>query len=562
MSQRQLGRVIVAVMLTAIVSACRPQPPSASSSQLFADITAQSGVDFEHRSGLDGSFRIAQIMGSGLAVFDADNDTDLDLFFVNGQSLPNRLFIQVSPGQFEDRTDESGLGDTGNGMGAAIGDIDNDGDIDLFVSNVGADRLYRNDGAGRFTDISNKLDRDPKTWSTSAAMFDYDRDGDLDIYVAGYIDEKPPQQCRTQGRRPDFCAPAAYPGVADRLLRNDGVVFADVSTKSGLTQTQGRGLGLAVHDFDGNGWPDIFVANDGEANNLWLNSGEGFFEDHAVRAGVAYNMFGKPEASMGVALGDTDGNGSLDLFVTHLSTETNTLYGGGGGNMLDKTAASGLGAASLPYTGFGTAMFDVELDGDLDIAVANGRVTLSPEHDKATADEQKDTAKLAHFITGYGEPDQVFVNDGSGRFEAGCPGAGPFCNEPSVARGLLAIDIDSDGDLDLLITRSNGSARIYRNDAPRAGDWLTVRVLDRTGSHDAIGAIVELSGARSTQIRLVRHSSSYLSSADARVHFGVPPQYAVTGMTVTWPDGERERFEVPGLNRQMTVQQGSGASIP
>jgi hypothetical protein len=557
-----IGFVAVAAMLAALANGCGPKPPSSAPGQLFTDITGQSGVDFQHRSGLDGSFRIAQIAGSGLAVFDADNDADLDIFLVNGESLPNRLFLQTAPGRFEDTTDSARLGDTGYGMGAAIGDIDNDGDLDLFVSNIGADRLYRNEGAGRFTDISEALADDPATWSTSAAMFDYDRDGDLDLYVASYVDENPPRQCRSQGGRPDFCGPSAYPGVADRLLRNDGGNFTDVSKQSGIADARGRGLGLVVHDFDGNGWPDVFVANDGEANNLWLNSGEGAFEDHAVRAGVAYNMFGKSEASMGVALGDTDGNGSLDLFVTHLSTETNTLYSAGGaGNMLDQTAASGLGAASLPYTGFGTAMFDLELDGDLDIAIANGRVSLSPEYEKSAVSDQDEADEVAYYVAGYGEPDQVFVNDGGGRFDPGCPNAGPFCSEPSVARGLLAIDIDSDGDLDLLMTRSNGSARIYRNDAPRAGDWLTVRVLDRSGTHDAIGATVELSGARSTQIRLVQHSSSYLSSADARVHFGIPPQYAVTGMTVTWPDGERERFEVDGLNRQLTVRQGSGASI-
>ncbi len=289
-----------------------------------------------------------------------------------------------------------------------------------------------------------------------------------------------PQPGRTPGFLRTICLPWRGGPLAAQRRRTPSSTYRKTS---GIARVRGRGLGLVVHDFDGNGWPDIFVANDGEANNLWLNSGEGLFEDHAVRAGVAYNMFGKAEASMGVALGDTDGNGSLDLFVTHLSSETNTLYGGGGAeNMLDKTAASGLGAASLPYTGFGTAMFDLELDGDLDIAVANGRVSLSPEYDKTAASDHIDTDEVAYYVAGYGEPDQVFVNDGTGRFEAGCPDAGPFCNEPSVARGLIAVDIDGDGDLDLLTTRSNGSARIYRNDAPRAGDWLSVRALDRTGA--------------------------------------------------------------------------------
>jgi hypothetical protein len=459
------------LMVTALLCGCGGPSKDVDPGILFVDVTADSGIDFEHRSGLDGTFRIAQIAGSGIAAFDADGDDKTDLFLVNGEGLSNRLFMQTGRWQFEDRTEVSGLADTGYGMGAAVGDIDNDGDLDLFVSNFGADRLYVNDGSGRFSDVSDRLAGDPATWSTSAAMFDYDRDGDLDLYIVSYVDEYPPRQCRSQGGRLDFCGPSAYPGVADRLLRNDGNVFTDVSAASGIGRPRGRGLGLIVHDFDGNGWPDVFVANDGEANNLWLNDGDGAFEDHAVRAGVAYNMFGKAEASMGVALGDTDGNGTLDLFVTHLSTETNTLYGGDAtGSMLDKTAASGLGAASLPYTGFGTAMFDVELDGDLDIAIANGRVTINPDVDAKGPPPVEHGDRVAAYVSGYGEPDQIFVNDGEGRFEDSCPSAGPFCEELSVARGLLAVDLDRDGDLDLAITRSNGPARLYRNDAPRVGN--------------------------------------------------------------------------------------------
>jgi hypothetical protein len=557
MTKRQCRSILLAMLAAVLTSSCGEQPAEEHATRLFSDITADSGVDFEHRSGLDGSFRIAQITGSGVAAFDADNDDDVDLFFVNGEQLPNRLFIQIAPWQFEDRTEKSGLGDTGYGMGTAVGDIDRDGDLDLLVSNYGTDRLYLNDGDGKFTDVSDRLEGDPQTWSTSAAMFDFDRDGDLDIYIVSYVDEDPPRQCRGPGGTPDFCGPSAYPGVADRLLRNDGDTFRDVSRASGIGRSKGRGLGLIVHDFDDNGWPDVFVANDGEANNLWLNNGDGSFEDHAVRVGVAYNMFGKPEASMGVALGDTDSDGTLDLFITHLSTETNTLYGGGTpGSMLDKTAASGLGAASLPHTGFGTAMFDLELDGDLDIAIANGRVTRNPNYDPAQILEADDP--VIAYVAGYGEPDQIFVNDGSGRFEPGCPVAGLFCNELSVARGLLATDLDRDGDIDLVMTRSNGSARLYRNDSPREGNWLSIRVLDEASTTDAIGAVVELKGTGKSMIRTIQHSTSYLSSADARAHYGIPEGFGSPEIIVTWPDGARERFRPDGLNRDLVFRKGTG----
>ena len=370
----------------------------------FSDISAASGLTFVHDAGIDGTFFMPEIIGAGVALFDYDSDGDLDIYLVDGgphdrterSETMNRLFSQEAGGRFVDRTAESGLGDTGYGMGTALGDIDNDGDLDLFVSNYGADVLYRNDGGGRFSDITAASGISGDDWSTSACFLDYDNDGWLDLYVAGYVHDRPAKACTDSAGRKEYCGPMTYRGVPDKLWRNEGDGrFANVAESSGIARGAGKGLGVVSADFNGDGRVDIFVANDGEANNLWINQGAGQFEDQALMMGVAYNSFGKPEASMGVALGDLNADGRLDLYVTHLVRETNTLYTGADSGMQDSTGLTGSGAESMPYTGFGTAFLDADNDGDLDLAVANGRVT---RNDSGAAGESRRRLRRAQSL--------------------------------------------------------------------------------------------------------------------------------------------------------------------
>ncbi len=352
----------------------------------FVEITDAVGLDFTHASGVAGEYLLPEAVGSGGTLFDYDDDGDLDVYLVDSGSLkpgaparPNRLFRHEPDGSLHEVTGESGLGDTGYGMGVAIGDLDNDGDRDVFVTNYGEDRLYRNEGDGTFVDITGAAGIEGSAFSTSAIFFDYDGDGLLDLYVATYV-ESLLKACADTAGRIEYCGPATFRGQPDILYHNEGDGrFADVSEAAGIAAVATKGLGVVSADFNADGHPDLFVANDGEKNDLWINRDDGTFENRAVAMGMAFNAFGKPEASMGIALGDVDGDLQLDVFLTHLARETNTIYRSlGAVGMQDHTALSGLGPDSLPFTGFGTGFADIDHDGDLDLLVANGRVTRGP----------------------------------------------------------------------------------------------------------------------------------------------------------------------------------------
>ncbi len=540
-------------------TALQPDPAPVS---WFTEISAKAGIDFVHEAGPAGLYLLPEIMGSGNALFDYDLDGDLDLFLVNSgpdsreASTGERghgLYQQNPDGSFADRSKVAGIQRKGYGMGATIGDIDNDGDLDLFITNFGLDTLYRNNGDGTFTDITGPAGIGGNAWSTSAVFFDYDLDGLLDLFVATYVRFRRPQSCSNSQGRIEFCGPKAFEGDPDVLYHNDGNGrFSDVSKSSGIDVIASKGLGVIAADFNEDLWPDLLVANDGEKNQLWINQGNGRFFDQAVLMGIAVNLFGKPEAGMGIAPGDVDGDLRVDVLMTHLSEETNTLYMSlDTRGLQDMTAKSGLGPGSMAHTGFGTAFFDADQDADLDLIVVNGRVSRAPQ-------TNPDSAGHRSYLSQYAEPDQLYLNDGTGHFERRCDLASELCAPLRVSRGLAVGDIDNDGDIDVLVTDSNAPARLYRNDTPNQGHWLKVRALDPRFNRDAVGANVFVSTASGTQVRSVRHSYSYLSSSDATVHFGLAEASKVDSIHVRWPDGLVESFPDQSADRSIELVRGEG----
>ncbi len=541
--------------------------PAAAAAQGFTDVTEEAGIRFVHDAGDQGDLSLPEITGAGGGFFDADGDGDLDIYLLQGgrptdppgprPGAPgNALYLQGPPGRFTDASEASGTADTGYGMGLAAADIDGDGLTDLFVTNYGPDRLYRSLGDGRFEDHTDAAGVAGEGWSSSAAFCDYDADGRLDLYVARYVRNDPAKACTQQDGTRDYCSPQVFPGVHDYLYRNlGGGRFEEVSLAAGLRAVHAPGLGVVCSDFDGDGRLDFYVANDGEANQLWLNQGDGTFVDDAFLAGVALNDAGRPEAGMGIALGDLDGDLDLDLFITHVADETNTLYRSDGGGMgltfADRTGPSGLGPPSMAMTGFGVAFIDLDLDGALDLVVANGRVQRKPALPGALGDA---------FWRDFGEPNQIFhnagVDAGDARF-TDIDSAEDFAALIEVSRGLAMADYDEDGDLDLLVANAEGPARLFRNDFERAGRPLRVTPVDDAGRPAFPTRItVTLSNGREV-VRLADPGGSYLAANDARAFFAVPEGAEVTGLAALWPDGSREEF--PGTDEDaVTLRQGDG----
>ncbi|MHC5115341.1 MAG: CRTAC1 family protein [Planctomycetota bacterium] len=528
---------------------------AATAPSIFAEITESAGLRFQHDPGVDGSYYMPQIMGAGGAMLDYDGDGDLDLYLINGAhrergaAAPpaNRLFRHEPDGTFLDVTASSGLGDTGFGMGVAVGDVDNDGDLDVYVTNYGPDAFYRNNGDGTFTNDTLGAGLGNAGWACSASFLDYDLDGFLDLYVANYVHYPEPRVCVNDAGRPEFCGPSASPPVADVLYRNNGDgTFTDVSAPSGIGAVAGRGLGVLCADFDGDDRTDIYVANDGEANFLWINAGDGTFTESATMLGAALNLMANTEASMGVTAGDLDDDGDLDLFMTHLVRETNTLYRNDGtGSFDDVTARSGLAGPSLRYTGFGTAFFDYDNDGRLDLAVVNGRVNW-----QALIDGVDPDAPLA----GYAEPNQLFRHEGAMRFADSSRLADPLAEPVEVSRGLVVGDLDDDGGLDLLITNCDGPARLYRNALADRGHWLIVRAVDPALHRDAYGARISVTAGGRTQHRMINPGYSYASSADPRAHFGLGEAERVEQIEIRWPGGGTQQFGPLAADQVLTLR--------
>lgn len=506
----------------------------------FRDVAAETGLVFQHSNGATGQHYLPEIMGSGAALIDFDNDGDLDVFLVQGSSAggSNRLFRnelkETGKLRFTDVTERAGV-HSGYGMGVAVGDYNNDGRPDLYVTYFGGNVLYRNNGDGTFSDVTAQAGVAVDRWSTSAAFVDYDRDGKLDLFVLNYVNftVQGNKACFASTGEPDYCTPKAYHPVAARLFHNaGGGRFEDVTERSGIASTYGPGLGVVTGDFSGDGWPDIYVANDTFANLLWVNQRNGTFRESALSAGIAYADDGVARAGMGVTAGDFDGDGYEDILVTNLTQEGATVFRGNAkGEFEDVSARVGLTKSTLVSTGFGTQWFDYDNDGLLDLFIANGAVTLIPEQrGRPNPFEQKNL--LFHNTGGQFTGVEAFERLGVGR---------------AAAFG----DIDNDGDVDIVVTNNNGPALLLLNETRTSNHWLEVSV--EPGARIAL-----MRTGRPPLWRTARTDSGYLSAQDPRVHFGLGERTDVDHLQVKWPDGSSESFYGIGADQLVTIKKGTG----
>jgi len=554
-----------------VVLALLPQP-RIQSTAIFKDVAAQSGLKFQHYNGMTGKFYLPEITGSGGALFDFDNDGDLDVYLVQGNVLePNtkpavtmfpwrspqpprgRLFRNElgRPGviSFTDVTEESGILATGYGMGAAVGDINNDGLPDLYLTNLGSNQMYLNKGAGKFVDVTKESGTDDPRWSTSGSFVDYDRDGWLDLMLVNYAEFSVTNSpnCYAATTAPDYCTPRVFRSPGNRLFHNRGDgKFEDVTVRARVDKEFGHGLGVVAADFNDDGWPDIYVANDGDPNQLWINQKNGTFVNDALLAGAAVNRNGQAEAGMGVDAADFDSNGTDDIFITHLMDETNTLYVNQGEALFeDRTREAGLAIPGRRFTGFGTLFFDYDNDGALDLFVANGAVQLLPQLVR-----EKHPFPL-------GQPNQLFRNTGKAGFVEIGAEAGPDLQLLEVSRGAAFGDVDNDGDTDVLVTNNNGPVRLLLNQVGNRNHWLGLRLVGKTG-RDMLGAQVDVVTGSGTNLRRrVRTDGSYLVGNDPRVLVGLGQAREVKSVRVRWPDGTSEEWKSVPVDRYTRLKEGT-----
>jgi len=537
-------------------------------------VAEEVGLKFHHFTGAVGEFYMPEIMGAGVALFDYDNDGDLDVYLIQGTTFdpaqdPQRTKLLPAPGwkpgnrlfrnllsetgklQFVDVTEKAGVGHIGYGMGAAVGDYDNDGFQDLYVTNFGRNVLYHNNGDGTFTDVTAKAGVDDERWSTSAAWVDYDRDGRLDLFVANYLDftVKGNKHCFASTGERDYCTPKVYQPAPARLFHNRGDgTFEDVTEAAGIGRALGPGLGVVCADFNADGWPDIYVANDGAAAHLWINQRNGTFKEMSLLSGTAYSADGLPQAGMGVTAGDFDGDGDEDIFKTNLSNEGANLYvNDGRANFYDASAEFGLLLPTFPYTGFGTEWFDYDNDSQLDLFIANGAVNR--------------IEALRGKPYPFGQPNQLFHNEGQAKkFREMTSVAGPGFALSEVSRGAAFGDINNDGAVDIVVANNNGPVRLFLNQSRslNGNHWLLVRLEASQGNRFAIGAMVEVRQRGRRLLRRAHTDSSYLSANDIRVHFGLGEDARIEELIVHWPDGKRESWDKIPADRIVSIRQGTG----
>ncbi len=567
-------RSCVLLLLCGIALGCNSSTSNraaeeASAPAWFQDITETSGLRFTHDAGPVFDYFMPQIMGSGAALFDFNNDDRLDIYLLhNGgpEGAKNRLYQQMPDGTFRDVSEGSGLDIAGYNMGVTVGDVNNDGWPDVLVTSYKAIRLFVNNGSGTFTDVTAESGLENPLWATSASFLDYDRDGWLDLVVVNYVDYDHSRRCKAASGMRDYCGPGFFPGTVAKLFRNETgrqpalardkaaaktVRFQDVTKPSGLAQKPGPGLGVVCMDFNGDGWPDIMTANDAKANHLWINQRDGTFREEGVKRGLAYNGHGMAQGNMGIAVGDIDGDGLFNVFITHLSDETNTLWRQGPrGLFKDCTVTAGLGSPDWRGTGFGTVLADFNHDGALDLAIVNGHVFRG---------SGVIGSNLDLFWQPYADYNQLFANEGTGQFRE-LSERDPFGQLLAVSRGLACGDINGDGALDLLVTTVAGSARLYRNIAPKEGHWLLVRTIDPARHRDAYGAIITVHAGGRRWIGNLNPGYSYLCSNDPRVHFGLGAANRVDSIGVRWPDGDsaEEIFSGGTVDRLVELRRGGG----
>ena len=570
-----------------------PLPPATE--QTLVDATESIGLAFTHTVGPLGTYYMPESVGAGGAWHDFDDDGRLDLFLVGGEKSPdapdfpegtrtgNALYRMSENGTLIDVTEGSGLGHLGYGMGCAVGDVDNDGDADLYVTTVGQDRLLMNVGHMRFEDVTTAAGFSETEWGTGAAFFDYDRDGRLDLVVSNYTrDDKYGHSvaCGFREGLVSYCGPHKFSQTTDRLYHNEGPLtdslsgvesprFRDVTVESGLAAATTYGFTTVCADFTGDRWPDIFIANDGQPNRLWVNQKDGTFLDEGLQRGVAVNGAGSAEAGMGVAVGDVDRNGALDLVVSHLSGETTTLYlNDGSGRFDDRTKAMNVAEPTIRHTGWGAALVDLDHDGWLDLPLVHGLVIpchsrFAPHGEDVFHKRQEQIADPSRYWRDYADRNSLLMLNAAQRFSNdSISHGGDFSRAIGSGRALISGDPDEDGDLDLLVTYSGSPCRYYRNDFVKQGHWLRVRAIDPALMRDAIGAKITIEAGNLSLTGGIVPCSSFLANHDVRLHFGVGSLTQYDRVIVEWPNGPVETCveEFPGgkTDTSLLIERGRG----
>jgi hypothetical protein len=552
-----LARAIAAGFGTAMSPPRIFGAPSADPGFHLTNVTAAAGIDFRHNSGAYGGKLLPETLGSGCAFLDYDRDGWQDILLINGMDWPGygrqrstlKLYRNNRNGTFTDVTKSAGLDIELYGMGVAVGDYNNDGFPDIFISCVGQSRLFRNTGKGSFVDVTKSSGlQNHQGFSTSALWFDYDRDGLLDLFVCNYVRWSPEHDvfCSLDGTHKSYCTPEAYRGDTCWLFHNRGDgTFEDVTAPSGIFDSSSKSLGVAMFDYDHDGWPDLLVANDTQPNKLYKNLRNGKFKDVAVEAGLAFSAEGKARAGMGVDTGDFENSSKSGVAITNFDNEMIGLYRSSSPGTFDDIAIpSGLGAASRSTLGFGCAFFDANLDGLLDLAVANGHID--------------ETVRNIRGNVGYAQPPQLFLNLGADKFRDVASEVGGGFQTPIVGRGLAYADFDRDGDLDLLLTTNNGPAYLYRNDQTAGNRSIRFQLIGTKSNRDAIGASVKIFLAGQIQSRWVRGGSSYLSQSELPVTFGVGKSEKIERVTIAWPSGTMEEYKDLAAGRAYEITESKG----
>jgi hypothetical protein len=549
----------VSLALAAFAQKKAKTPPAAQPTPgtiQFREISRTAGIRFTHHNGAFGKKYLPETLGPGCAFIDFDRDGLPDIFLANGTDWPGRpkklstpkLYRNKGGGAFEDVTARAGLAIEMYGMGVTVGDYDNDGYDDLYLTALGQSRLFHNNGNGTFTDVTQKAGLAvPNEFSTSAAWLDYDKDGRLDLVVGNYVRWTPQTDifCTLDGTAKSYCTPESYPGASARLWHNLGNgTFEDATKKAGLYDPTSKTLGVAILDANSDGWPDIALANDTQPNKLYLNSGKGTFTEKGVLAGIAFSEDGVARAGMGIDAADYDRSGHASILISNFANQMLALYHNeGNGLFVDEAPRSEVGRGSLLTLGFACFFFDFDLDGWLDIFVANGHIEAGIERIQKRVK--------------YAEPPHVFRNAGRGKFDEVTSKLGREFAAPRVARGAAYADIDNDGDLDLLVTTNGGPALLFRNDGG-TNRSLRVRLQGTKSNRDGIGAVVKLTAGGQTQTQMLRSGSSYLSQSELVLTFGLGSRAQAESVEVRWPSGQVDKLANVAARQTITVQEGKG----